>query len=335
MNKLNIAIGEITRRFKARVFALLSLVIVSPLVLAADWGALPVPVNPQEGMVWELQSVSDDFNYRASASSKPAAFTRRWKDSFINPWLGPGLTEFSSRQSYTAGGNLVIAMNRKPGTNKVNTGVISSKETFGYPLYIEANAKVSDMVLANAVWMLSPDSTQEIDVLEAYGSGRPGQEWFAHRMHLSHHVFIREPFQDYQPRDAGSWYYKSTPWRNGFNRVGVYWRDPWHLEYYINGRRVRTVSGRSIIDPRNFTGGTGLNKDLHIIIDAEDQDWRSNDGIVASDQELADNSKSVFLVDWIRVYKAVEAPVIVEPEPEPEQEKAMVGPMLLLLDDEQ
>lgn len=274
---------------------------------ARDWDGIPVPANPGNGKTWQLQSVSDDFNYTAAPTNKPAAFTNRWKDSFINPWLGPGLTEYNAGHSYTTGGSLGIAMNRKPGTNKVYTGVISSHETFSYPLYIEANAKISDMVLANAVWMLSPDSTQEIDVIEAYGSSRPGEEWFAHRMHLAHHVFIREPFQDYQPKDLEAWYFKSTPWRAGFNRVGVYWRDPWHLEYYINGNLVRTVSGPDKIDPLGYTNGTGLNKAQHIIIDAEDQDWRSDNGIAATDAELNDDSKSNFFVDWIRVYKAVDS----------------------------
>lgn len=91
-----------------------------------------------------------------------------------------------------------------------------------------------------------------------------------------------------------------------FNRVGVYWRDPWHLEYYINGQLVRTVSGPDMIDPEGFTNGTGLNKAQHIIIDAEDQDWRSNNGIVATDAELADDNKSTFFVDWVRVYRAVD-----------------------------
>jgi len=43
-----------------------------------------------------------------------------------------------------------------------------------------------------------------------------------------------------------------TPWRGEFNRVGVYWQDPWHLEYYNNGELVRTVSGPSQIDPLGY-----------------------------------------------------------------------------------
>jgi len=113
--------------------------------------------------------------------------------------------------------------------------------------------------------MLSADSTQEIDVIEAYG-GRGDDErsdWFARRIHLSHHVFIRDPFQDYQPNDDSTWYTRSTLhakrgegyWTDRFHRVGVYWRDPTHLEYYLNGKLIKTTSrlddteGQGGIDP--------------------------------------------------------------------------------------
>lgn len=273
---------------------------------AADWESIDIPAAPGDGRVWKLQPVSDDFSYTAQPTKKPAEFTDRWRDAFINTWLGPGLTEFNPGHSYVTNGHLGIHASRKPGTKRVYAGVISSKKTFTYPLFVEARVKISGLVLASNVWMLSADSTQEIDVIEAYGSQRPGEKWTAHRLHLSHHVFIRKPFQDYQPTDKGSWYFNGTNWRQDFHRIGVYWRDPWHLEYFVDGKLVRTVSGRSMIDPKNFTGGTGLSKPMHIIIDTEDQDWRSNKGITPTDEELADVNKSIMWVDWIRVYRAVE-----------------------------
>lgn len=60
--------------------------------------------------------------------------------------------------------------------------------------------------MASDVWMLSPDDTQEIDIIEAYGGDRDGGGYGADRLHLSHHIFIRQPFKDYQPKDSGSWY---------------------------------------------------------------------------------------------------------------------------------
>lgn len=269
---------------------------------SADWDGIAVPAPAGPGKAWQIQTISDEFNYSSTPTNKPNAFKKRWKDSFINPWLGPGDSEFSSGHSYTINGALALQSAIKQGTDKIYTGVISSKETFSYPLYMEVLAKPSNNTLANGVWLLSPDSTQEIDAMEAYGSDRPDQEWFDRRMHISHHVFIRNPFQDYQPTDPGSWVYnEEESWRARFHRYGVHWIDPWTLDYYIDGVFVRRVSGQQMIDPLGYTAGTGLNKAMHIIMDVEHQDWRDK----PSAAEMADDNRNIFFVDWIRVYKPI------------------------------
>ncbi|RME43209.1 MAG: glycosyl hydrolase family protein [Chloroflexi bacterium] len=272
----------------------------------ADWDEYSIPADPGAGYTWELLPLSDEFNYTVPAAGKGPEFTEKWKDTYHNAWKGPGLTEWRRDHSWVEEGKLVIAASRKPGQENVYAGIITSRQRVVYPVYVEVRAKISKLVMASGVWMLSPDDTQEIDIVEAYGSDRPDQKWFAERVHLSHHVFIRSPFQDYQPKDPASWYrYQGTVWSDEFHRYGVYWRDPWHLEYYIDGELVRTVSGPSIIDPHNFTQGAGLNKAMDVIIDTEDQNWRSDEGITPTDEELADDSKRFFYVDWIRFYKPV------------------------------
>jgi agarase len=278
-----------------------------------DWDEIEIPVKLDHGETWQHLDISDSFSYEKTPLGKPAGFSKRWNESFINNWTGPGLTQWTVGHAYTINGHLGIAASRIPReknaasntvqAEKVRTGCISSKQTFMYPLYVEARVKISNQVLASNVWMLSTDSTQEIDVVEAYGSDRPDQTHFAERIHLSHHVFIRKPFQDYQPTDAGSWFSKGVAWREGFHRVGVYWRDPWHLEYYVDGKLARITSGRSMIDPQGFTEGTGLSKPMHIIVNMEDQDWRSDAGITPTDDELGDVKKSIMWVDWIRICK--------------------------------
>lgn len=277
-----------------------------------DWKDIPVPPNAGPGKVWALQPHSDDFKYNAPADNKGADFNTKWTDFYHNAWTGPGLTVWDRKHVFVSDGLLQIPATRKEGTtNKISTGCITSKERVVYPVYIEARAKLSNSVLASDVWLLSPDDTQEIDILEAYGAdysegAQKDQTWYAQRIHISHHVFIRQPFQDYQPTDPGSWYYNGTTWRNDYHRYGVYWKDPLHLEYYIDGKLVRTVSGMQIIDPKGFTNGTGLNKPMDIIINVEDQDWRSNQGITPTDNELANRENNTFKVDWIRVYKPVD-----------------------------
>ncbi|EIK45872.1 putative agarase [Cellvibrio sp. BR] len=285
-------------------FSVFILSSVAATGFAADWDGVPIPAPAGAGKTWQLQSISDEFNYAASPTFKPTEFNSRWVPSFINSWTGPGDSEFNAGHSYTSGGSLALQSSAKAGTNKIYTGIISSKETFTYPLYLEARVKHTGNTLANAVWMLSADSTQEIDAMESYGSDRAGQEWFDQRMHVSHHVFIRSPFQDYQPKDEGSWVVNPAggTWRGAMHVYGVHWKDPWNLDYYIDGVKVRTVSGPAMIDPYNFTNGTGINKPLHIIIDVEHQDWRD---VRPTAAELADTSKSIMFVDWIRVYKPV------------------------------
>nr|5T9X_A Chain A, Glycoside Hydrolase [Bacteroides uniformis]5T9X_B Chain B, Glycoside Hydrolase [Bacteroides uniformis]5T9X_C Chain C, Glycoside Hydrolase [Bacteroides uniformis] len=291
-----------------------------------EWDKFPVPVSAGTGMKWELQSQSDDFNYTADSNNK-GNFEKKWTDYYHANWSGPAPTIWQRDHISVSDGCLRIETSRPddvkivkvtsgdkekmmPGTY---TGCVTSKTRVVYPVYVEAYAKIANSTMASDVWMLSPDDTQEIDIIEAYGSDRvvgdDGHKFYGpDRIHLSHHVFIRDPFQDYQPTDPGSWYkdVNGTIWRNDFHRVGVYWKDPFNLEYYVDGKMVRRVSGKNIIDPNDFTKGTGLSKEMDIIINMEDQSWRAISGLSPTNKELMNKDNNTFLVDWIRIYKPVE-----------------------------
>ena len=271
-------------------------------------------------------SQSDDFNYTADSNNK-GNFEKKWTDYYHANWSGPAPTIWQRDHISVSDGCLRIETSRPddvkivkvtsgdkekmmPGTY---TGCVTSKTRVVYPVYVEAYAKIANSTMASDVWMLSPDDTQEIDIIEAYGSDRvvgdDGHKFYGpDRIHLSHHVFIRDPFQDYQPTDPGSWYkdVNGTIWRNDFHRVGVYWKDPFNLEYYVDGKMVRRVSGKNIIDPNDFTKGTGLSKEMDIIINMEDQSWRAISGLSPTNKELMNKDNNTFLVDWIRIYKPVE-----------------------------
>ncbi|RPD99100.1 glycosyl hydrolase family protein [Aureibaculum marinum] len=275
---------------------------------AETWITIPVPANPGNGMKWKFQAnLSDNFEYEAPSDDKGDIFFDKWDDWYHNSWTGPAPTEWSRTHSEVTDGKLLIKASRPEGTSKTNTGIITSKKRVQYPVYIEARVKIMNSVLANGFWLLSPDDTQEIDIVEAYGSDRWTNEWFSpKRVHLSHHVFIRDPFQDWQPSDEGSFYTDgSTIWRDDFHRFGVYWKDPWNLEYYVDGKLVRTRSGMSEIDPLNYAEGTGLHKEMDIIINAEDQTWRAEQGLTPTDAELENVDNNTFKIDWIRVFKPV------------------------------
>ena len=314
---------------------LFSLFIVST-VISQDWNGIPVPAILEGDDTWVLQTdVSDDFNYSAPASSKGSTFLGKWDDWYHNPWSGPGSTEWSRTHSSVSGGELKLTASRYQ-TNKVNAGIIHSNQTVQFPVYIEAKVKIMNSVLANGAWLLSPDDTKEIDFMEGYGadfseSANEDLTWWAQRMHISHHVFIRSPFQDWQPNEFGSgpgnpsihptWITRNDGagnilWKDNYHTYGVYWKDPWHLYYFIDGIQVTKREGKDQIDPVFFTNSrtpgdsnddtrTGLSKAMDIIFSVEEQGWRTANGksVIPTDTELANTVNHTMRIDWIRTYK--------------------------------
>ncbi|WP_430928704.1 T9SS type A sorting domain-containing protein [Polaribacter marinivivus] len=303
---------------------------------AQEWSGVPVPVTLTGSDTWVLQTnVSDDFNYSAPASNKGSKFFSKWDDFYHNAWTGPGSTIWERNHSYVDGDELILIASRYQN-NLVNAGAIHSNNTIIYPVYIESKIKIMNSVLANGAWMLSPDDTQEIDFMEGYGaswsaSANEDVSWYAKRMHMSHHVFIRNPFQDWQPsefsNDTGNpspnptWITRNDGngdinWRDDYHTYGVYWKDPWHLYYYIDGVQVTKREGKDQIDPVFFTNSgtqgdssndtrTGLNKAMDILFTVEEQGWRTANGksVVPTNSELANSENNKFKIDWIRVYK--------------------------------
>ncbi|WP_200825176.1 family 16 glycosylhydrolase [Aquimarina sp. AU119] len=354
---------------------------VDPDSVGTDWEGIAVPASAGEGKSWKLQSdSSDDFNYSFAATSAEATFGNKWTNFYHNNWEGPGPTKWVRQNVSVSGGELQIKASRNDGEMKsfdvdcdtdgvtetwtlptTRAGCITSTKRVLYPVYIEARVRVANAVTASDVWLLSPDDTQEIDIIEAYGGkGEDDRNvWLAERVHLSHHTFIRDPFQDYQPTDIGSWWRKDgvNQWGGKWVRVGVYWRDPKHLEYYIDGEHVRTLSDNafasrdingnwqytypkpleggiipkggngfqatntatsleeaqnssttSVIDPLNYlANGMNLDKEMDIIINVEDQNWNACNGRTPKDSEIQNTDDHTFKVDWIRVYKPIDA----------------------------
>lgn len=252
-----------------------------------------MPAFAGDNKGWALQAnLSDDFNYSFIPDTVKTSFgfdslTTKWNNHFINNWNGPGPTIWRPDHVRVKDGNLEIWVDRVAGEVKditggveppfpvTRTGCVSSKEAITYPVFIETKLRVLNSTLASAVWMLSVDSRQEIDIIEAYGGlGSDGRNaFFAERIHLSHHVFIREPFSDYQPRDWNSWYTRNNvnQWGNVWVRVGVYWASSTRLEYYIDGELVRILDDTAIASklpngtwkymyPAGFDANTGLLK---------------------------------------------------------------------------
>lgn len=268
---------------------------------AQDWAAIPVPAAAGPGRIWQLQeSHSDGFNYAA----KDSQFAAKWRDTYINAWTGPGLTAWASDHSRFDEGRLVIEASRKAGTDQVLCGVVTSHTPVMYPVFMEINMQVSGLVLSSNFWMLSADDRNELDIIETYGSDR--SDWFAQRVSTNYHIFERSPqTNDILVNHNDQQFFMlpdRAPLRDGFHRYAAYWKDPWNVEFYLNGTLVRSLTRSGIDDPE----GKGLDRPMFLIIDTEDHAWRSDQGIVASDEELADGAINKMYVDWVRVYKPVD-----------------------------
>ena len=187
---------------------------------------------------------------------------------FHNTWNGPGTTYWQYDHVSVDGKDLVIKSSRNISTSKmgvkgVNAGCITSSNRVLYPVFIETSISVANITLASDVWLLSPDDTQEIDIIECYGGAENGNSYFSQFIHLSHHSFVRSPFTDYQPRDLNSWWSRSGVsswgsycWNNGdrkYVRVGVNWVSPKHFEYYVDGELVRVLYDKAFATKINGT----------------------------------------------------------------------------------
>lgn len=281
------------------------------LIWGQDWAGQPVPAEAGPGRVWKLQKeLSDDFNY----TGKKKRFRKRWQDSYFNKWTGPGLTQWQNDHSLVENGNLVIRASRRKGTEQVNCGIITGKADLMCPVYTEARIKVSNLELSSNFWFLSRDSRREIDVLEVYGGA--ANDFFAQHMSTNFHVFIRSKatgitsnFNDQNHVTLPD----SANWREDYHTFGMFWKSPTEIYFYIDGKQLPTGSWeQSDMFDKDYTK-TPMNKTKYLmdkplvmILDTEDHHWRSNQGIVAQDSDLANPAKNRMLVDWVRTYRLVE-----------------------------
>ena len=265
---------------------------------------LPLPngIAIPKNFRWQLQSdLSDEFN----TDGKGIAFEKQWKDNYMSKWRGPGLTEFTNNHSSVEDGNLVLKVSRKKNTNRVKCGIISSKKTVIFPVYIEARIKPCNQVLSSNLWLLSKDSKRELDMLEIYAGDRPDQKFYARKASHNYHIFIRNAKTNQIEKDLKKPQYyvlpSKEPYRNDFHNFGMFWKSATEMDFYIDGLLVNSLRKEDLEDPDQLY----FDRPMHIIFDIEDHDWRSKKGIVATDQELSNKNKNQMFVDWIRVYKPV------------------------------
>ncbi|WP_010522804.1 galactose-binding domain-containing protein [Aquimarina agarivorans] len=297
-----------------KIYIIALLLLTQTLVAQRDDKGLnfnnrPLPTNLQNIASWELiKNLSDDFNYSSKQNSK---FSNTWEERY-NPdpgFRGPGQTRwnvtnagnFSNDYVKLNGGNLEIRS--YPGANNpggrrnftdrfVNCGIISSKRTISYPVYMESRIKISNLENSSNFWMLNACDNEEIDVLECYGGAKlrdnngnvigGDNTFYTTQMSVNQHIWHRQGVQDHGGetdncggRDLTDFTYQvffntsptnsSAPienWRNGFHTFGVYWASPTEVTYYIDG--VPRFNGNHYVPGRIANSLTGSFADARL-----------------------------------------------------------------------
>ena len=148
------------------------------------------------------------------------------------------------------------------GTNytlkTTNLGCATSIKWVRFPVYLETYAKITMSVLASSIWLLSPDDTQKLifakltvaAAIQTTGLSTNACTWAT--MFLSVICFR-----------IGNLAMKVV-FILMEQQFGVTVTTTWGFtgkihEYYVDGELVRTLSGKSQIDPIDYTKGSGLN----------------------------------------------------------------------------
>ena len=288
-----------------KIYISLTTILFNSILFGQDWKTIPVPAALDNGLTWKLQSLSDDFNYEYSSNKPKDSFSKKWKDGHLDNWKGYGLTEWSSERTTVSDGNLALTTKRVPKSIKLAQGCITSNGKILFPVFIEAKVKISNSLLGSNIQLLASDKTQEINLVQAYGADIEKNNWYSKRLHLSHKIYSEDRLKVYKQNDPEAWFLKEgdQAWSNDWARIGLYWKDPYTLQYYVNGKLVRTVEGQNAIDPSNYSNKYGLNKPMKIIINTKDQTTRTNKGLIPSDNDLKNRDDNTYRVDWIRIYK--------------------------------
>ncbi|WP_010177314.1 T9SS type A sorting domain-containing protein [Aquimarina agarilytica] len=273
-----------------------------------DTGWFPNPDNyvpKYNGKSWQrLGWMSDGFNDGWLNETK-------WKRGYLNEWNDKGRTRWNSWPDYVKVSNTWGQGCAQIGhywndasaggwANTISCGIISSRNTVKYPVYLESRIRVANTELSSNFWLLDTgENRREIDVLECYG----GNSWNGNRATSNFHFFTDSDRKDHFKRSD---HWRGFPWRNNFHRFGVLWLNPWDVRFFIDGKR----EGYNFYSINLKTkDGLQLNKDwwnysteMKIILDVEEHKGTAQDPIWKYKQGLWNTDRKM-LVDWIGVWK--------------------------------
>ncbi len=254
-----------------------------------NFGNTSLPANLESQASWDLLTgLSDDFNH----NTKGTKYNDVWAERYLpdDGFRGPGSTQWVVRNQGEEDFGVVQINNGMaeirayPGSGGlVNCGIITSKRTVKFPVFMEARIKVSAIRNSSNFWMLNKCDNEEIDVLECYG-GDP-DPFYSKQMSTNFHIWHRQGGQSHQGAQTSvncgglditdftyQTFFTTNPnstnlgstnfWRESFHRFGVYWRTATDIRFYIDG--VERSNGQHFVPGRNASNLDGSFQDARM-----------------------------------------------------------------------
>ncbi len=278
-----------------KINMLVSLIICSNLLFSQrndrglNFQNTPLPANLESQASWDLiTGMSDDFNH----NTKGSKYNDVWAERYLpdDGFRGPGSTQWVIRNPGQEDFGVVQIANGKaeirayPGSGGlVNCGIITSRRTVKFPVFMEARIKVSAIRNSSNFWMLNKCDNEEIDVLECYG-GDP-DPFYAKQMSTNFHIWHRRGGQSHQDAQTSTncggqditdftyqTFFTTDPnstnlsntdfWREEFHNFGVYWKSPTEIFFYLDG--VARDNGQHFVGGRNASSLDGSFEDARM-----------------------------------------------------------------------
>ncbi len=271
------------------------LVLVTTIFYAIPFYGQP---SAPTGKKWQpVTNLSDEFNGTFD--------TNKWTKTL---WDYPNTpTKMIAANATVSNGNLQIKATLNNNAERwFQASRVQSVATINYPMYTEARIRTAHLSAYNTFWLNSsdgdPGNRNEIDIIE--NNSRPScncQPNFPWQMNSQYfhgvngNIIRAKGNFDNRNLSANN-PKRGIPWNEEYHIVGVWWKSPTDIQFYLDGEEAGSVKSG-----RNFT------KRLNVIFDL----WTDDEnflGGAAVRSHLNNNNINTMYVDWVRTYQLVDAP---------------------------
>lgn len=262
----------------------------------------PPPVEAPEGYEWVLnKQFSDEFDGKKLDRKK-------WDDHYKG-WEGREPGRFVPSSISVKDGFLQIkstVLDPPQGVSnewKIACGAVQSKKAEASYGYYEARIKPSKISTSSTFWLknenpddIRPFKLTELDILECIGNAQRWSSFGNHMMSNSHIEYFSEN-RDEEPEiiKLGKNVKLDSKVSDKFRTFGCWWVDANTMHFYLDGKRVYTITPSTEREEKPF------DQTLFVNMVCEIYTWE----VPPTVEELMDDSINTTLYDYVRAYKLV------------------------------